>query len=130
MLDRLEVGGENGSEAGVPRPGIQAQRPAPAPHASHARHDRSMARSISVARAKVGPFSSSPPVSRIYAPRQCRVNGVFWFILARNYRRLGVETERSGDPHRESKPSAHRHRTARTTRQINGAISFRWLGRK
>ena len=44
MLDRSEVGGENGSEAGVPRPGIQAQRPAPAPHASHARHDRSMAR--------------------------------------------------------------------------------------
>ena len=44
LLDRSEVGGENGSEAGVPRPGIQAQRPAPAPHASHARHDRSMAR--------------------------------------------------------------------------------------
>ena len=42
-------------------------------------------------------------------------------------RRLGVETERSGHPHRESKPSAHRHRTARiarTTRQINGAIDF------
>ena len=38
-------------------------------------------------------------------------------------RRLGVETERSGVPHRESKPSAHRHRTARTTRQINGANS-------
>ena len=43
-------------------------------------------------------------------------------------RRLGVKTERSGVPHRESKPSAHRHRTARiarTTRQINGAIHFR-----
>ena len=39
-------------------------------------------------------------------------------------RRLGVETERSGVPYRESKPSAHRHRTARTTRQINGAKSF------
>ena len=42
-------------------------------------------------------------------------------------RRLGVETERSGVPHRESKPSAHRHRTARiarTTRQINGAMDF------
>ena len=38
------------------------------------------------------------------------------------YRRLGVETERSGVPHRESKPSAQRQRTARTTRQINGAI--------
>ena len=39
----------------------------------------------------------------------------------------GWKTERSGDPHRESKPSAHRHRTARiarTTRQINGAMSF------
>ena len=32
-----------------------------------------------------------------------------------------METERSGVPYRESKPSAHRHRTARTTRQINGA---------
>ena len=44
-----------------------------------------------------------------------------------DYRRLGVETERSGVPHRESKPSAHRHRTARiarTTRQINGAMDF------
>ena len=40
------------------------------------------------------------------------------------YWRLGVETERSGVPYRESKPSAHRHRTARTTRQINGAKSF------
>ena len=40
------------------------------------------------------------------------------------YRRLGVETERSGVPYRESKPSAHRHRTARTTRQINGANSL------
>ena len=40
-------------------------------------------------------------------------------------RRLGVETERSGVPYRESKPSAHRHRTACTTRQVNGAKSFR-----
>ena len=32
-----------------------------------------------------------------------------------------METERSGLPYWESKPSAHRHRTARTTRQINGA---------
>ena len=42
-------------------------------------------------------------------------------------RRLGVETERSGVPHRESKPSAHRHRTARiarTTRQINGSLKI------
>ncbi|MEC7212771.1 MAG: hypothetical protein VXW26_00050 [SAR324 cluster bacterium] len=34
----------------------------------------------------------------------------------------GCKTERSGGPHRESKPSAQRQRTARTTRQINGAI--------
>ena len=43
--------------------------PSPAPsasaaHASHARHDRSMARWISVARAKVGGFGSSPIRSR------------------------------------------------------------------
>ena len=37
-------------------------------------------------------------------------------------RRLGVKTERSGDPHRETKPSAHA--TTRTTRQINGVIHF------
>ena len=45
----------------------------------------------------------------------------------KKHQRLGVETERSGVPHRESKPSAHRHRTARiarTTRQINGAMDF------
>ena len=47
--------------------------PSPAPiaiaaHASHARHDRSMARWISVARAKVGGWDSSPPDSRKVAP--------------------------------------------------------------
>ena len=45
--------------------------PAPiaiAPHASHARHDRSMARWISVVRAKVGGRSCSPPPSRKNAP--------------------------------------------------------------
>ena len=52
----------------MPRPGIQAQRPAPAPHASHARHDRSMARWISVARAKVGGLDCSPRSSRNDAP--------------------------------------------------------------
>ena len=38
-----EVGVKDGAERRPP-PGIQAQHPAPAPHASHARHDRSMAR--------------------------------------------------------------------------------------
>ena len=45
--------------------------PAPiaiAPHASHARHDRSMARWISVARAKVGGHHSSPTPTRKVAP--------------------------------------------------------------
>ena len=42
-LQKSEVGGGNGAERRPP-PGIQAQHPAPAPHASHARHDRSMAR--------------------------------------------------------------------------------------
>ena len=49
--------------------------PAPiaiAPHASHARHDRSIARWISVARAKVGGHHSSPTASRKVAPsRAC-----------------------------------------------------------
>ena len=40
------------------------------------------------------------------------------------YRRLGVKTERSGDPHRETKPSAHA--TTRTTRHDRsmGVIHF------
>ena len=42
-----------------PQLGIQAQHPAPAPHAPHARHDRSMARNRLVARAKVGGLDSS-----------------------------------------------------------------------
>ena len=47
--------------------------------------------------------------------------GAIWMVRIGGW---GWKTERSGDPHRESKPSAHRHRTARTTRQINGAIDF------
>ena len=42
-----------------------------------------------------------------------RVHGVLEFILARNYRRLGVEMERSGIPNWEYKHSAHRPRHAR-----------------
>ena len=79
-----EVGGGNGAERRPP-PGIQAQHPAPAPHASHARHDRSMARNRLAARAKVGRFSSSPRASRKYAPRQLRTSRFISFILARNY---------------------------------------------
>ena len=40
---KSEVGEGNRAERRPP-PGIWAQHPAPAPHASHARHDRSMAR--------------------------------------------------------------------------------------
>ena len=50
------LGVKDGSEAGVPRPGIQAQRPEPAPHASHARHDRSMARDDSGGRVESWPI--------------------------------------------------------------------------
>ena len=73
-----QVGG-NGAERRPP-PGIQAQHPAPAPHASHARHDGSMARSISVARANLGGLHSSPNVSRKFAPSCERVVGVILFI--------------------------------------------------
>ena len=38
--------------------GIQAQHPAPTPHAPHARHDRSMARNSFVAKAIWAHFSS------------------------------------------------------------------------
>ena len=68
-----------------PPPGIQAQHPAPAPHASHARHDRSMARNRLAARAKVGGLDSSPRGSRKNVPRQFRTCCFISFILARNY---------------------------------------------
>ena len=68
-----------------PPPGIQAQLPAPAPHASHARHDRSMARNRLVSKAKVVGLHYSPGASRKYAPRQLRTSCFISFILARNY---------------------------------------------
>ena len=61
-----EVGGGYGAERSPP-PGIQAQRPAPAQR-THRTHDRSMARWISVARAKVGGHGSSLSHSRKVAP--------------------------------------------------------------
>ena len=64
MVNR-KLGVKTGAER-RPQPGIQAQRPAPAPHA---RHDRSMARSRSVAR----------PISRILAPlRVAAASNVHW----------------------------------------------------
>ena len=68
-----------------PPPGIQAQHPAPAPHASHARHDRSMARNRLAARAKVVGFPYSPRASRKYATSFWRASTFNSFILARNY---------------------------------------------
>ena len=55
QIERLEVGVGNGAERSLP-PGIQAQHPAPAPHASHARHDRLMARNRLVARPNSADF--------------------------------------------------------------------------
>ena len=87
---------ENAAERRPP-PGIQAQHPAPAPHASHARHDRSMARNRLVARAKVGGKYFS----------QCHGNlsrgngesmGAFWFILARNYTGFSENMEENMGP--------------------------------
>ena len=65
-----EVGGAKWSGAEAP-----TGNPSPAPSASapHARHDRSMARSSSEARAICGLFSCSPPVSRKYVPSPWRV---------------------------------------------------------
>ena len=45
--------------------GIQAQHPAPAPHAPHARHDTSMARNPFVAKAIWADFPFSPPAGRV-----------------------------------------------------------------
>ena len=71
-------------------------------------------------------------VSSLPRAKRCS-RRLIWIVFARGSvhlfnlnnlnRRLGVETERSGVPYRESKPSAHRRRTARTTRQITGANS-------
>ena len=66
----VTIGGWGWKRSGAESP-TGNPSPAPiaiAPHASHARHDRSMARWISVARAKVGGHSCSPPSSRKVAP--------------------------------------------------------------
>ena len=68
-----------------PPPGIQAQHPAPAPHASHARHDRSMARNRLAARAKVVGLDFSPRVSRNDVPSHLWTCCFISFILAWNY---------------------------------------------
>ena len=75
---------ENGAERRPPT-GIQAQHPAPAPHASHARHDRSMARNRLAARVKVGGLGFSPSVSRKSAPRQWRGNGEHGHSFSHRY---------------------------------------------
>ena len=64
------VGGWGWIRSGAESP---TGNPSPAPsasaaHASHARHDRSMARWISEVRAKVGGFGSSPTIAKNYAP--------------------------------------------------------------
>ena len=55
-----------------PLTGIQAQHPAPAPHASHARHDRSMARNRLVARPMSGVFvvRSVPLASNVQSAKR------------------------------------------------------------
>ena len=66
----MMVGGWGWKRSGAESP-TGNPSPAPiaiAPHASHARHDRSMARWISVARAKVGGHHCSPTPSRKNAP--------------------------------------------------------------
>ena len=62
-VDGWTIGGWGWKRSGAESP-TGNPSPAPiaiAPHASHARHDRSMARWISVARAKVGGHHCSPP---------------------------------------------------------------------
>ena len=75
QIDR-RLGSENGAERS-PQPGIQAQHPAPAPHAPHARHDRSMARNRLAARPNRGglhsPSPAPGPVSSV--PSTWRVHG-------------------------------------------------------
>ena len=69
-ISRIAIGGWGWKRSGAESP-TGNPSPAPiaiAPHASHARHDRSMARWISVARAKVGGHGFSPTRSRKVAP--------------------------------------------------------------
>ena len=79
---KSEVGGakQSGAEAPTGNPS-----PAPSASAPHARHDRSMARSSSEARAICGLFSYSPPGSRKYVPSIGRVSVVIRLMLARFY---------------------------------------------
>ena len=56
-------------------------------------------------------FGQSPAVeivpNRLFSEGTDILIKRFLFGACSVYRRLGVKTERSGDPHRESKPSAH-----------------------
>ena len=82
VLQKSEVGGGKRSGAETP-----TGNPSPAPSASapHARHDRSMARSSSEARAICGLFSYSPTVSQKNVPSIGRVSVLISFILVRFY---------------------------------------------
>ena len=87
--EQTPIGGWGWIRSGAETP---TGNPSPAPsssaaHASHAQHDRSMARWISVARAKVGGHGSSPTASQKVAPsRACPfvrfepgITMVFWW---------------------------------------------------
>ena len=78
MVDPVSEFG--GAKPKAPLTGIQAQHPAPAPHA---RHDRSMARKILVAGAKPGGLYCSDPRIAKHVPSSSRVQSTFWLILAR-----------------------------------------------
>ena len=71
----------------IERSGDPTGNPSPAPSASapHARHDTSMARSSSEARAICGLFSSSLPDSQKNVPSFWRASVLISFILARFY---------------------------------------------
>ena len=83
-----EVGGAKRSGAEAP-----TGNPSPAPSASapHARHDRSMARSSSEARAICGLFSDTPPGSQKNVPSPWGVPSIISFILARFYNGFAVD---------------------------------------
>ena len=70
---RISLSEVGGLKPKVPRPGIQAQHPAPAPHA---RHDRSMARNRLAARPNSAVWATHPPDPRpetmgVYGESMC-----------------------------------------------------------
>ena len=86
-----EVGGENGSEAGVPN---RESKPSAHASAPHARHDGSMARSVSVARQILDNFlplwETPRPTSTVFKDVLVQESLVITMVSLRTWKGHGI----------------------------------------